>query len=398
MPGVVVNTGVRVGPSGTTTAPASTYFVVGEAERGPTDAPQLVRSMTEFSKYFGGFTTTGVLYQQLQTFFEEGGTQAQVLRVVNSTATAGTFTVVGRSSSGAALTATAANKGTWASKLSLEFEDGVSSGTYRVTVNYDGAVVYKSSDLASNSAAAAALNANVSHLLAATAGANASFPSNTAGTPVAFVAGTENLASITDANVAAALDLFGEELGAGAVACPSRNGATIWTALRDHAVATRRIALCAFGSSDTVDTAKTSAANYTGSTDGEKVKASYMAFYWPWVKVPDGAGSTRTISPESFVAAARAKAHETSGPWRPGAGLLSSSAFVSGLASSVTKTIADGLDTGRINPLRVIDGTVRVYGARSVSADETNWRFITYRDTLNYLTVRSEQEIGRAHV
>ena len=173
MPGVVVNTGVLVGPSGTTTAPASTYFVVGEAERGPTDAPQIVRSMTEFSKYFGGFTTTGVLYQQLQTFFEEGGTQAQVLRVVNSTATAGTFTVVGRSSTGAALTATAANKGTWASKLSLEFEDGVSSGTYRVTVNYDGAVVYKSGDLASNTAAAAALNANVPHLMVAAAGANA---------------------------------------------------------------------------------------------------------------------------------------------------------------------------------------------------------------------------------
>ena len=144
-----------------------------------------------------------------------------------------------------------------------------------------------------------------------------------------------------------------------------------------------------------MDAAKTAAANYTGSTDGEKVKASYMAFYWPWVKVPDGAGSTRTISPESFVAAARAKAHETAGPWRPGAGLLSSSAFVSGLASSVTKTIADGLDTGRINPLRVIDGTVRVYGARSVSADETNWRFITYRDTLNYLTVRSEQALEK---
>ena len=137
----------------------------------------------------------------MRPLFEEGGTQAQVLRVVNSTATAGTFTVNGRSSTGAALTATAANKGTWASKLSLEFEDGVSSGTYRVTVNYDGAIVYKSGDLASNTAAAAALNANVPHLMVAAAGANASFPANTAGTPVAFVAGTENLASITDANV-----------------------------------------------------------------------------------------------------------------------------------------------------------------------------------------------------
>lgn len=395
MPGVVVNTGVRVGPSGTTTAPASTYFVVGEAERGPTDAPQLVRSMTEYDKYFGGYTATGVLYQHIQTFFEEGGTRAYVLRVVNSTATAGTFTVDGRSGSGAALTATAANKGTWASKLGLEFEDGVSANTYRVTVLYDGNVVYKSGDLASNTAAAAALNANVGHLFTSAAGANAAFPAETNGTPETFTNGTENLASITDANVVTALALFGEELGAGAVAAPSRNGSTIWDGLLAHAVATRRVAICAFEDGDSVDTAKSAAANYSGSTEGEKTAASHMAFYWPWVNVPDGAGSTRSISPESFVAAARAKAHESSGPWRPGAGLLSSSAFVSGLTETVAKTTSDALDTARINALRVVDGTVRVYGARSVSADETNWRFITYRDTLNYLTVQSEAALEK---
>lgn len=395
MPGVVVNTGVRVGPSGATTAPASTYFVVGEAERGPVAAARLVRSMDEFNTYFGGYTSTAVLHQHLQTFFEEGGTQAYVVRVVNTTATAGTFTVNGRTGATAALTANAANPGAWSSKLSLEFEDGVGASTVRVTVNYDGVPVYRSGDLASNSAIAAALNANVAHLMTATAGANATLPAATAGTPVTFVAGTENLASVTDANVVSALALFGEELGAGAVAAPSRQGSTIWNGLRDHAVANRRIALCAFQSSATVADARTGASSYGGVTDGEKAEASHMAFYWPWVTIPDGAGGTRSVSPESFVAAARAKAHESSGPWRPGAGLLSSSAFVSGLSATVTKATSEALDTARVNALRVVDGTVRVYGARSVSADETNWRFITYRDTLNFLTVRAERELEK---
>lgn len=394
MPGVVVNTGVRVGPSGTTTAPASTFFVVGEAERGPTDAPQLVRSMTEYDKYFGGYTASGVLYQHLQTFFEEGGTRAYVLRVLNSTATAGDLDLDGRTSTGVALSLVAANGGTWSTKLSIEIEDGIVASTYRVSVLYDGALVYKTPEVASNAAAATALNANVSHLLTATAGANNSFPAVTT-TPEAFGAGTENLASITDANVVTALELFGEELGAGAISAPSRNGTTVWNGLRDHAVANRRIAVCAFDEADDVDDAKTAAAGYAGATVGAQSDASHMAFYWPWVKVPDGAGGTRTISPESFVAAARAKAHESSGPWRPGAGIISSSSFATGLSTAVTKATGEALDNARVNALRVVEGTVRVYGARSVSADETNWRFITYRDTINLITVQSEASLEK---
>lgn len=395
MPGVVVNTGVRVGPAGTTTAPASTFFVAGLAERGPTTSAQLVRSMTEYDKYFGGYTASGTLYQSLKTFFEEGGTRAYVVRVVNSAATAGTNVVTPSTGSGAALTMTCSNKGTWASKLGLEFADGVSASTYRVTVLYDGVVVYQSGDLASNTEAATALNANVSHLFTTVAGANNNFPDNTSGTPDTFTNGTEALGSVTDANMVTALDYFGEELGAGAVAIPAYDGSTIWDGLLAHAKTNRRIALCSFGESDSVATAQSAVSAYYGTTEGEKSDASHMAFYWPWVKVPDGAGSTRNVSPEAFAAAARAKAHETSGPWRPGAGLLSSSSYATGLTDTVTKSTAEVLDSSRINALRVIDGSVRVYGARSVSADETNWRFITYRDTLNYLTVQAESALEK---
>ena len=48
MPGVVVNTGVRVGGTGVEVAPSSTFFVVGTAERGRTATPFVVRSMFVF--------------------------------------------------------------------------------------------------------------------------------------------------------------------------------------------------------------------------------------------------------------------------------------------------------------------------------------------------------------
>jgi hypothetical protein len=49
MPGVVVTTAVRTGPSGEGTVKAAQLFVVGSAERGPTDAAMLVRGMSEYS-------------------------------------------------------------------------------------------------------------------------------------------------------------------------------------------------------------------------------------------------------------------------------------------------------------------------------------------------------------
>jgi phage tail sheath protein FI len=41
------------------------------------------------------------------------------------------------------------------------------------------------------------------------------------------------------------------------------------------------------------------------------------------------------------------------------------------------------LDDDNVNALRVIEGGVRVYGARSMSADTTNFRYITAQDTIN---------------
>lgn len=393
MPGVVVNTGVRVGPTGTDTTPSSTLFIAGEAERGPVTEPVLARSMAEFEKWFGDFVASGVLHQHAQCFFEEGGTSMYAVRVVDGAAAAGTLALNGRSGVGTALTVTAANPGTWSSDLGIQITDGVSANTYRVKVYLKGELVYSTGDLSSNEAAASALNAAIPYLVVATAGVNGNYPP-VAG-PTALTGGDEDLTNVTDNDVVDALTLFGEELGTGAVALPSRNGTTVWDGLLAHAVAHRRIALCALANGETADDAKSAAADYAGDTDGAKADASHMAFYWPHVKAPDGLGGSRVISPESFVAAARAKAHRQSGPWRPGAGQMSAGRFVTGLSDPVTKALGDALDQARVNALRVVENTVRVYGARSVSGDEANWRFITYRDTLNTITVQAEKALEK---
>lgn len=52
MPGIVVNTSVRTGPSTVNLSPTATWFVVGLTERGPSDEAKLVTSLTEYETTF----------------------------------------------------------------------------------------------------------------------------------------------------------------------------------------------------------------------------------------------------------------------------------------------------------------------------------------------------------
>ena len=178
--------------------------------------------------------------------------------------------------------------------------------------------------------------------------------------------------------------------------------------LLTHVEAHNRIALFALAAGTSVDTAITSAASeYTDTA------ASYTAYYWPHIKVPspsatelasyvaagatattaepDPESATVTIDPTAYAAAARSRAIQASGgPWRAGAGVISAARTIVDLNQAVSPADGDRLDEGRVNALRKIGSEIRVYGARSVSSDETNWRYITLRDTINHIVYGAE--------
>lgn len=408
MPGISVTTGVRVGPTGADTAPASTLFVVGTAERGPVNKPRLVLGMSQFESIYGEFTSGTTLWDNLKTYFEEGGTRAYVQRIAGGTlAKADVDIMDGAGTPAIWATLTAANEGTWANtaggKEGLKAVVAVASGAVTVSVYYKNVEIWSAGPFVDETlidgttkyakqAFVEAVNSApaLAELVVASVG-----PSTAA--PVAdtyeLTGGTDTPASVTASTYVTGLSKFDYDLGAGAVACPGQSGSTIWNGLRDHAKNNRRIALCSSAEGADRSTAIGDADGYWGTTAATRTDGSYMAFYWPYVKVPDGYGSTRNQSPECFVAAARARAHQQTGAWRAGAGEISIARYVTGLYSDVTRADADVVEANRMNALRVINGAVRVYGARSVSADETNWRFITYRDTLNYITAQAEKAL-----
>jgi hypothetical protein len=395
MPGVVVNTGVRIGGAGAEQAPSSALFIVGISERGTTDA-YVVRSMSEFVAEYGDYTGDGTLHQHVQTFFEEGGIRAIVRRLVGTetTATKSTGNLLDASDGDTTIVLTAANPGDWGTGVTTEVvKDG---SEFSISITLKGSQIFSGAGYTSNADAIADINAAIPNILVASAGVSESIPYTQ---DMTLTGGDANLDEIDDATAVAALDDFADDLGTGVVSIPEYYGTTIWDGLLAHAVANRRVAFASFSHSTSYTAAVTAASNYGGSTASDKSDASHIAFFWPQVVVPDGTGSTRTISPETYAAAARARqVIAVGGPWKPGAGVSSSARFVTSLSSNgaatkVPKTIANALDDGKVNALRVIDGQVRVYGARSASNDTTNWRYITYRDTVNQIASQSEKAL-----
>lgn len=377
MPGVVISTSVRTGPSTATVRESSQLFVVGLASRGPSDEAVLVQSIAEFESMFGDYRSDSYLHPTVETFFEEGGTQAYVARAVGANATVGQLVI--NSSGSACITLTANGPGAWSADVDAEV---VVSGNFsKLNLYYDNTLVYTTGNCSTSSQMAGRVNSST----VATRYVSASIQSTsllpTALAVTALAAGNSQEASVTAATYVDALSLFNDALGTGAVVCPevSNDDAAVRTGLLEHANAYSRIAIMHGGSSATVAQIKALALTLQADESSE-----HGALYYPWITVPSGvAGVSRTIPADGYVAAKRAVAHNQTGPQLPAAGLISTAKFVSGTSVEVDKIIGDDLDENYVNAIRVIQNTVRIYGARSLSSDTENFRYITQQDVVN---------------
>ncbi|MBC8092170.1 MAG: hypothetical protein H7Y15_09585, partial [Pseudonocardia sp.] len=253
MPGVVITTGAVSGPSAPGRAPASTYFVIGQAERGPVGTPVRVSSFGDFMRIFGGSTSYSTLYDQLRAFFEEGGARAYVVRVVGTAATVGALStpLQDRAASPApTMSVAASSPGAWSSRVSVLVLNGPSADTFRIQVLLDGAVVEDYANLRSPAEAISRINdstvASAYVRLTSSGSASVAPTNNPAATPapLTLTPGDDKRASIVTATYTAALDLFGDGLGNGAVAIPGI-GSAVHAALIKHADEFNRVALLA---------------------------------------------------------------------------------------------------------------------------------------------------------
>lgn len=386
MPGVVVSTGAVAGPSAPTRAPSSTYFVVGLAERGPTSSAVRVTSFSEFVRLFGNRTTYGALYDDVQTFFNEGGTRAYVTRVVGPAATSGATAsplMDGAATPVATLNVAAANQGAWSSTVSVQVLAGTPSSTFRIKVLKDGVVVEDYTNLRNPQEAVSRVNGNSLYVRLTDAASASVAPTNNPAPvgPVVLTAGTDDRASITATHYVTALDRFSKGLGDGAVAIPGV-GTSVHAGLIAHADATNRIALLIAARGADKATLLSLAASLDSKRSG---------LFAPWVRIPDGYGGSKPISPEGYVAAARSKAHETVGPWQAPAGENAKARYVVDPDDVFAPADANELDGGKVNVIRTVADATRLYGYRSLAADVENWGYLTSMEVVNRVVTEAER-------
>lgn len=400
MPGIQISTAVRTGRITNTVRESSQAFFAGDALRGPVGEAVLVESLEDYELKFGGYNNK-YLHPTVETFFEEGGTQCYISRAFNvasgESIASSTASLTFDDGTDDIITITAIGPGTWAhagqpNEVQVEIVDGttVDTTTRIMKIFVGGRLIATTGNQLTGAALAGRINAHpvAKHYVVATATAEgeSALPSIAA---AAALAGGIASDALVDADYAGAILAFGDELGTGVVACPESSGSNVRNVLIAHANVNNRIAFLFPGVGSTTQDALDFAEDVAALDNSE-----HAAVFYPWVYAPTAVfGVTRLIPPVGFAAGARARAHNQVGPHQPGAGIISNARFLTGVETDITKSVGDTLDDGYVNAIRIINNTIRVYGARSCSTDTDNFRYITAQDVVNHVVIEAYRSL-----
>jgi uncharacterized protein len=112
------------------------------------------------------------------------------------------------------------------------------------------------------------------------------------------------------------------------------------------------------------------------------VNSTYAAYYYPWISVPSlGGGALVTMPPGGHIAGIYAQIDTTRGVWiAPDNTVLLG---VAAISQNVSSSESDQLNARGINLLRTfpVEGT-RVWGARTSTTENTDWKYVSVRRLL----------------
>ena len=367
-PGVnVINRGTVTPQNGTTTT--DTAFIVIESAQGRIDQPVLINSLTQFILNFGARVSYSIGYDWLDAFFNEaGGGNVYVMRVVGAGATLDSHTF---NDASAAASITVNSIGPAVSGLSVAVTAGISAGSYRLVVTGlpDGSTL-TSYDLYT---VTDAVNWGANQLLIRVVSAGVNPPAVVAAT--ALTGGADAHAAITDAERITALDAIPIGLGVGQVCIPGATTELVQAALLNFAQSTNRFALL-----DTTDSASTSAlialaaaAQTDATISAGALENGMMLCDWQIIPglVPN---TTRTVPPSAIVAALIARLDRASG--NPNLAAAGANGLVQ---YALGKTQPDWTDAqtnllvqSGVNPFRIVYGSERFYGFRTLTNPVTD--------------------------
>jgi phage tail sheath protein FI len=369
----------------------STALFVGWAPRGPVDRAVRITSFADFERQFGGLDARSLLGYSVRHFYDNGGSDAYVLRFADGAiAAAVDFDD---------LHVEASSPGVWAKDYSVRVTqrtDDVTRFSLDVIKTASNAVVetFANLSMASTDArfAPSVVNGRSDYIDGLTA-ASASAPGNATTALDDATAGDDG--TVIDATSATFQTQLGTAFATGGIAdridlfnlvcVPGLvDGATVST-LEGKVRARRAFLILDSGPDDTASTVSNSLANKTGAD------AQSAAFYFPWVKAPDPLqqNALRTFPPCGFIAGIYARTDAQRGVWKAPAGTEASLTGAAGLAVTISDAENGQLNPHAVNCLRTfpVYGNVS-WGARTLDGDDargSEWKYVPVRRTALFI-------------
>jgi hypothetical protein len=316
----------------------SVFAAVGAAKRGPIGVPTQCFSEIEFISTFGKPVSGAYLAHAAIPYFRFGN-QLIGVRVSDGTHATGFVNLV---DSGAAqcLKVSANTPGTWAnggsSGLQVVIAAGTASGTFKMTVYFEGQIVETYDNLKRTPSTDAdyvvTRTAHSAYVVVTTLSGSTNIP--TTGT-FSLAGGLDGISSLVDANyigtvsgtTRTGLKTLEDQRGVkfDIVAVPG---------VSSNAVAQAVLALCdlrfdcfglidpPFGVPITGSSGVVAWHNATGDYSGSSLNDSRGATYWPWIQMYDSYSQALIwVPPSGFVAGMIAYSDAVAAPWYAPAGL-----------------------------------------------------------------------------
>lgn len=359
---------------------------VGWAAKGPTDRAVLCLSFADFDRRFGGLDPRSYLGYAVSHFFQNGGSQAYIIRLADAAAKPATAVIDG-------LEVVATGPGTWSQAYKL-----------KATPRSDDAKRFRLDVIEKASGAIVETYANMS-----LDPADSRF--------VTSILGAESsVISVTKADTKKPVTAQEKDLAGGADDTPLSPGdAGFGTALMGDGATTgvyrlKKVdlfnILCVPGYSNAANLGKlekfcrderailvidstegTVFDGMKGGPDGALTGDDGInaALYYPWIIAPDPKqeGRLRTFPPSGAVAGIYARTDSARGVWKAPAGIDASVSGAAGVAEVLTDEENGVLNPKAINCIRKfpVYGTI-VWGARTLRGNDeigSEWKYIPVR-------------------
>lgn len=385
-----VSSGVRT----ITGVATSIGLFIGWAPKGATDRAVRITNFTDYQREFGGLDTRSFLGYSVRHFFENGGADTYVIRLVGAGSQSASVEI-------GDLTVSASSPGEWADDLSIRTTSRIDDASrFRIEViNTDNAVLESFENLSMDETDARfppnVINGR-SRLISVDATNTGAAPADDTVDLVGGADGTELRPGNAAFNTAV-LSCFGEgsmtdRIDLFNIVCvPGLTDAGTLSTLQGYCYDQRAFLIMDSPEGETIANMQNTPSALVGNN------AINSAIYYPWVCQADPlrSGAVRAFPPCGFVAGVFARTDAARGVWKAPAGSEASINGAVGLEVAMSDAENGHLNPLGINCLRILPvyGNV-VWGARTLHGQNdrgSEWKYVPVRR----LTLFIEESLHR---